>query len=136
MYRNDLVQSALISYLKSNTTILNELPASGSEEIREDQWQGTNFMYPNIRVRIISNIPYKASCDASEISVGIQVYSEESSSWQADRIAGIINSVLHTRSFYSSGIHFNMYTTNLVPAIRRDTRTWQSEVLMRGTISG
>ena len=136
MFRNDLIQSALITYLKANATILAELPATGSDEIREDQWQGSNFIYPNIRVRIISNEPYKTFCAASEVSLGFQVFSEEASSWQADRIAGIINNVLHTRSFSSGSIHFSLWTTNLVPAIRRDNRTWQSEVLMRGTISG
>lgn len=133
MRRNDEIQSAIVAYIKARSSITDELTA-GATEVRENEWQGTEFTYPNIRVRLISNAG--TDCERSDISLGIEVFSEEASSFEADRIAGIINGVLHKRSFASNGIQFNLITTNLVPAFRKDTRTWQSEVLMRGIASG
>jgi hypothetical protein len=51
---NDQIQEAWVLYLKANTNILAEL--NDNDEIREDNWQGDEFSYPNIRVRIVSKI--------------------------------------------------------------------------------
>lgn len=136
MRRNDEIQAALIAYIKLRSSITDELP-DGSDEVRENEWQGTEFTYPNIRIRLISNTPQNSdNCGRSDIAVGIEVFSELASSIEADRIAGIINGVLNQRSFSQSGIQFNLSTTNLVPAFRKDKLTWQSEVLMKGTAAG
>lgn len=134
MDSNADVQAALVAYLKSKTVLVSEL--STTEDIKEDQWQGTEFIYPAVRVRIISSIPKEVNCDWWEITLGIQVFSEQASSEEADEIAGIINTVLHNKGFTSQSLHFYLRTTNLVPAIRSDTRTWRSEVLMSGMVSG
>lgn len=134
MRRNDEIQAAIVAYLKARSAITDELPA-GAEEIRENEWQGTEFTYPNVRVRLISNMAY-TECARSDITLGIEVFTEDASSRVADRIAGIINGVMHQRSFSQDGMQFNLTTTNLVPAFRKDARTWQSEVLMKGTASG
>ena len=136
MRRNDEIQSALIAYLKLQSVITAQLLPAGALEIREDQWQGTDFVYPNIRVRLLTNVPASGNCNYSTVTLEIQAYTEDASSFHADMISGIINGVLNKRSFVSNGVHFSLSTTNLVPAIRKDTRTWQSSVLMRGTISG
>lgn len=139
MQRNDLIQSALVAYLKSKATILAEL--KNTDEIREDQWQGKEFSYPNIRVRLISNIPLQNECDGSTVVASILVFSEEASSYQADRIAGIINQALcgtngKGKSFEYQSIRFSTFPQNLIPAIRQDTRTWRSEVLVTMTVNG
>ncbi len=135
MRRNDEIQAALISWLKSNSTIIAELDA-GATEIREDQWQGDEFTYPNIRVRMISNSPQSSDCNFSEFSCAFQAFSEDNSSLEADRIAGIINNELHEKAFQSNNIAFTFQTTDLVPAIRSDRNTWRSEVLVNGIASG
>lgn len=135
MKRNDEIQAALVAYIKARSAITDELPA-GATEVRENEWQGTEFTYPNIRVRLINNYATENGCARSDITLGIDVFTEDASSRVADRIAGIINGVLHQRSFSSNGIQFNLTTTNLVPAFRKDDRTWQSSVLMKGTASG
>lgn len=127
------VQAAMVAYLKTKTVITDEVTAA---EIREDQWQGTEFIYPNVRVRMISNQPLDTNCDAAEVMYSIQIYSQQDSSIEAERIAGIINSALHARSFESLGVRFSTRTTNQVPAYRQDTRTWRSEILMRATVTG
>ena len=64
------------------------------------------------------------------------MFTEDSSSLEADQIAGIISTELHTRQFSSNNFAFSLRLTNLVPAIRIDERTWRSEVLMSGIVSG
>ena len=139
MQRNDLIQSAIVAYLKSQATVLAEL--KDPDEIREDQWQGSTFTYPNIRVRLISNIPLENNCDGSTVVMSILAFSEEASSHEADRIAGIINTALcgseeKGKSFEYQSIRFSTFPNNLIPAIRSDKNTWRSEVLIRATVSG
>lgn len=134
MKSNNEVQAAFVSYLKSNSTITGTVSAA---EIREDQWQGREFDYPNIRVRLISNTPIGSeSCGLSRVALSVMVFTEDASSLNADRIAGIINLVLHGRSFSSNGIAFACRTTNLIPALRSDIQEWRSEVLMNATVIG
>ena len=132
---NDDLKAALVAKLKSEDTILAQL--KDTNEIREAQWQADNFSYPNIRVRAITNIPSQANCNYSDVTMAIAVFSEEDSSQEADRIAGIIANRLHTQSFTSVAIKFtNLLVTNLNPAIRIDEQTWMSELILSGRASG
>ncbi len=144
MIANHLVQTALISLLKSKATILATLVDSAGVahpgEIREDEWQGDDFDYPNIRVDLgTQEDAYKdGDCTVSNITFSILVFSESSSSKEADTIAGIIKDNLHKKSI-SSGtapnrVKFVRIGCTLVPAIRRDERTWRSEVICRTSI--
>ena len=135
MLGNDEIQAAIVAYEKSLSDITSELPA-GAEEIREDQWQGKDFTYPNIRVRLISNTPDMAQCNLHSVLFSCLVFSEDPSSQQADRIAGIIGITLHERSFLSNTIAFTTTVTDLVPAIRSDERTWRAEAIIRASASG
>ena len=135
MLRNDQVQAAIVAYIKAQSTITAELK-DGADEIREDNWQGREFTYPNIRVRLISNEPADPECNLHSVTLSFLVFSEDPSSQEADRIAGIINNTLHGRSFQSNNISFSMRTTSLVPAIRSDERTWRAETLIQASASG
>jgi hypothetical protein len=132
--RNDQIKSAIVAKLKANTTITAQL--KDTNEIREAQWQADNFTYPNIRVRVIDNNPTLANCNLSTIRIGIGVFSEQDSSQEADKIAGIIANELHTQSFTSLTIKLSLMVENLKGAIRTDDRTWMSEVIMNGTANG
>lgn len=127
------IQTSLVAYLKSKPTITAVV---SSTEIREDQWQGTEFVYPNIRVRMMSNRPMESNCDVTEVTFAIQIFSQLDSSIEAEQIADIINTALHARSFESVGIRMSCFVTNRVPAFRQDVRTWRSELLMRATVTG
>ena len=135
MRSNDEIQAALIAHLKANANIVASLGVPGADEIREDQWQSDQFVYQNIRVRLIDNAPL-GTCNMSRIEVSFMVYSEEQSSQQADNIAGIINDELRDTSFTSNGIAFSSTIIRLVPAIRQDTLTWRAEAIFRMTASG
>src|SRR5574343_629416 len=100
---NDEIQAALLAYIKSKTSITNVIT---STEMREDQWQGSTFTYPAIRIRMISNVPSNTNCNYNNISVSIMVFTEDASSQNDDKIAGIINETLHDKSFVSNCIAF------------------------------
>jgi len=55
MLRNDQIQAAIIAKLKANNTIVALLDSSA--EIKEDQYQGTEYNYPAVRVQLNSNEP-------------------------------------------------------------------------------
>lgn len=138
--RNDEIQASIVAYLKGIYAIYSQLitpdfPTGTASEIREDQWQGTEFDYPNIRVRMISNVPSTddPSCANAEISVSLMAFSQEYSTQEADRIAGIISTYVSGKTFSSVGVSVYLRTVNLIPAVRSDTHTWRSECLMRGT---
>ena len=129
---NDEIQAALLAYIRSKPTITSVIT---STEMREDQWQGSTFTYPAIRIHLISNVPSDTNCNYNNISLSIMVFTEDASSQNADKFAGIINQALHDKSFVSNNIAFYLKTTNLIPAFRSDIRTWRSEVLMNGIVS-
>jgi hypothetical protein len=138
MLRNDEIQAAIVAYLKTKMAITSLLVTednlTGATEIREDQWQGSIFTYPNIRVRMLPISPFGDSdqCNASTFSVSIMTFSEDASSQEADKISGIINTSLHAKSFVQGSVSMFLRTTNLIPAVRSDTHTWRAECLMQG----
>lgn len=135
MLRNDEIQTALIAKLKGNATIVALL--SSSEDIKEDQWQGADFIYPAVRLQLNSNQPLAGGdCRHLRIGLSILVFSESDNSLEADKIAGIINNELHEKQFSSNGIAISLRTTNLIPAVKSDVRTWRSQILMTGIASG
>lgn len=136
MLRNDQIQAAIISKLKGNATIVAELASNA--EIKEDQYQGTEFAYPAVRVQLNSNEPLNqdANCPHTRIGLSILVFTEDDSSLKADKIAGIIHNQLHAQQYTINAIAISLRTTNLVPAIRSDIRTWRAEILMSGIASG
>lgn len=140
--RNDEIQTALVAILKSSNLVTGLLTtpdnATGANEIREDQWQGTEFDYPNVRIRMISNNPLSdnLSCSFTDFSVSFMVFSQEASSKEADKLAGIIGILLSGKSFSYSGVSIHLKANNLIPAVRSDRNTWRAECLMQGTASG
>lgn len=134
MLRNDEIQASIVEYLKNLSDITGEL--LDTDEIREDQWQSKNFTYPNIRVRLISNDLDLTKCGLHSVLFSCMAFSEEYSSQQADRIAGIMGITLHERSFVSNSIAFTTTVTDLVPAIRISEQTWRSEAILNAKVSG
>ncbi len=136
MKTNAEIQEAIVTYTKTLSDITILLINGGADEIREDTWQGTIFQYPNIRVNLISNEPLDATCNLCRITVSFMVFAESASSQQSDNIAGVVHTTLHERNFNSNTITFSARTTRLIPAVRRDHRTWMSEVMMSMLAAG
>jgi hypothetical protein len=130
---NDVIQAALIAWIKTRPLITAEIVSN--EEIREDQFGGAVYVYPSIRVRIISNVPTGHQGCLQNCTIGIQTYTEDASSLNANRIAGIIAKEVHDQSFIRSSIQFGIQVTNLVPAYHRNAQTWMAEVLLNANIA-
>lgn len=125
MISNEIVQAALVTTLKANI-LITTLLSGGADEIREDQWQGTTFTYPAIRVDLGRQVP--EICDVSRQRINILCFSENASSKEADILAGTVNSSLDGRVFVMGSFRFSMIASaGLIPAIRQDERTWRSE---------
>ena len=140
MIPNNTVQAAIISYLKSKPTIVALLVDNAGvahpDEIREVEWQGDTFSYPNIRVDLgTQEYPItENNCNLTNLTFSIYVFSEMYSSKEANHIAGVIEGIINKKSITSGGVQFVRVICTLVPAIRRDERTWRSEIICRSSI--
>lgn len=128
---NDLLQAALVAYLKLQPTLTSVTTAT---EIRENTWKGADFNYPNVRVELTRNVPEKDGCP-QYIDVTFQVYSETTTSKQADQIAGIITTILHDKQFGQNGLKIYLYAVNVQPAYAEGVPTWRSNVQMTGKVT-
>lgn len=126
------IQAGLLSRLQADTTLVALL--AGTTSIKADQWQGTTFVYPAIRINLGMISPI-GECVSGTLTFGIECYSEDASEKEANTLAYTVNNALHTKSFSSGSVRFSLYSRGVVPAIRSDERTWRSEALFRATIS-
>jgi hypothetical protein len=135
LIRDDQIQAAWITLLKANTALVAEVSAT---QIKESQPQLTDFSYPGVRVRVGPNIPNPIDC-GQDVTVRIACFSEDASSQQCMRIAGIIMQQYRDKSFTTSGLGqamtFTGIKTDLVPAVRQDRRTWRSGVILTLLVS-
>lgn len=127
MVSNDLIQAALITRLKANAPLVARITAA---EVRENQWQGTNFDYPCTRVSVTLQVPLMEweQCSFSRVSFSVFSMSELDSSKEADEIAGLANTVLHKTSFAGTGFRFlRIRSISLASAVRMSERIWRAE---------
>ena len=136
MLRNDTIQAGLIAELKSISAVTSLVTGSFGVEIRENQYEGTQFLYPNIRLDIINQVPSIEGCAYGVIDFIVRVYSEDASSQECDNIAGLVFQNLK-RSFTRNGIFFSgVYCTSLGSAHRINLQTWEANVQYKGMAEG
>ena len=125
------VRTSLVAWLLANATVTGTL--QDVTEIRERDWQGEDFSYPNIRVTC-SLTP--TECNYANIDAIISYYSEQKSSKQAIQSQGIIYKQLHENSFTSEGIKFsNVRVTFLPDATQEDNGVWKADVNISAVVS-
>jgi hypothetical protein len=133
--RDDQIQAAFLSHLKSSTVLTSEVVA---DQIRETQLQSTDFVYPGIRLRVEPGVLEEDGCPQN-VTIRIAAFSENSSSQQALRISGIIRQQYHSKSFSATGIGQSMTFTGIkvtvIPVVRQDQRTWRAELLLNMIVS-
>lgn len=105
-------------------------PPLPTEEIRENQWQGNVFVYPNLRVRVgdVTTL-LRNECDVSSTSIDILIHSDKPSSLEAEQIAQAIIIQLDHRRFMYGGIQYISIKASQTPAFRVD-----SEGIWRGIV--
>lgn len=135
MIGNHEIKETFTSYLKTQSTLVPLVSGSHGIDIREFQWMGTDFDYPNVRFRVIDNLPIQ-ECKGSDITASCMVFSESLNSLEADRIADIIKDILHNKSFSSNGYAISgSRVTALIPAIVQEESIWRSEVMLKAKIT-
>lgn len=129
-------KAALITKLKTNTAILALL--TDPLEIRELEWQGTKFSYPNIRLRVESfkRETANSSCNLFNAIANIYVFAEDASSLLCDRIASEIFNQLDTKSFSVGTTKFTGIKATQHGAMWvEESGSWRSEVNLNFQVS-
>ncbi len=133
MITNDIIQEDLITLLKANTALTTELTSqnteSGEKQIKEDQYQGTLFEYPAVRVDIQrqDSLDNADQCDNSVLIFSIRCYAEDASSKRADVLAGLVNAAIHRQELVGAAYKSpRMRNAGLLGAIRTDEELWMS----------
>lgn len=128
MISNDLVQAGIITKLKADTALTTWLTdRSAGSEIRENQWQGRQFVYPAIRVDLLPQTEAGNPPCYSQALFNVFAFTEGDSSKDCGILAGLIDTAMIRKNFsgtgYNSGIISSLGT---VPPIRTAERTWQA----------
>jgi hypothetical protein len=128
MLNNNTIQEAILDYLKADATLVAMLSDSG--QIKEDNWQGVAFTYPAVRVDLKNQVTdVENGCNYSLVTFSILCYSEQKSSKEANNIAWRVLTILHDHSFSFGGLYFSkVRNTGLIPAQRKDDKSWVAEV--------
>jgi hypothetical protein len=129
MIGNDIIQGDFIMKMKTATTITSLLVSA--EDIKEDQYQGTDFNFPAIRFALMQQTPLPAGspCDHAKCNFAVRCYSEEASSKQVDQLATAVNDFLHGYNIQGATWYGWVTNTSLVGASRATERLWRSEVV-------
>lgn len=138
----------MISHASFQEQVIDELQAFVAltaivpiAEIRESQYQGTEFTYPNVRVDTRTQIPEGAGNCRTKISIenfAVIAHSESDSSLQCEQICFQIGEAMFGAQLEdttpSQGPAWRTETVNLVQfnAPRRMTeKVWRGEVIFR-----
>ena len=133
MFSNYAVRSVLVNYLRNNCAIIGV----ASVEVREKQWQGKDFHYPNIRVRMIfQKPPIDINCDWTDVQFSVECYSEQASSQESESMEFQVTQLLDKKTFSYNGIKiYALHCVGMLDAIRNDPNTWMAETMFTGKVS-
>lgn len=129
MKSDELIQADLITKLKSLSSVT---AITGVNEIKELQWQGDSFTYPNVRLDLESNeyeFDEQERCNLWRVEFSIYIFSQERSSKQCSTIKGLIENSLTGLGFTGVNAKYSrLRLIDNIPAVREDERTWRSQL--------
>lgn len=105
---------------------------TGTSDIREFEWQGDEFTYPNIRLDLEDNryeFNEQERCSLQTIEFSVYIYSEQRSSKQCSYIKGLVANALIGLGFtgqYAKYTHIRLMEN--IPAIRVSEREFRSQL--------
>lgn len=131
MIGDETIQQAIVAKFKTLAPFTSSLGQVTSTEVREFDWQGAEFSYPNIRIELEENIPYfdeQRNCTLQRVEFSAYIYSEQKSSKECSQIkTSVLNGF--TTGFTSNSVKFlEPRILENIPALREDSRTWRSQV--------
>lgn len=125
------VQANFIAWLKTQSSLVNLL--ANSSEIRETEWQGTDFHYPNVRVSTAITLQ---RCPPDTLDITVIVFDEEKSSKRTNQIIGIITGLVQGKSFsYNTSKFVGLDVGRVDKADRGDENIWQATINITGMVS-
>ncbi len=129
-----VIQADLVADIKTQASI-TALLASASE-VREDQYQGTVYAYPTVRVALIGQTPILGPepCDLATLNLTVRVYTEGGSSRSNSVILGAINDVYHRKIFSASTWNCWLRSTGVINPTRQGSKLWRGEAILSGTV--
>jgi hypothetical protein len=125
---NVSVQQAWIALLKSFPTVVAEL--ANADQIKELQWQGTDFVYPGIRVGV-DYMPSINGCGTDKAEITIEIHAEDKSSKKCTEISALILNLIHKHIFTepTTGLRFPIVVVKKVSRpIRTVYQDWVSKL--------
>lgn len=141
MTGDEVIQAAIVAKIKSLAPYTSSFGSVASVEVREYEWQGDTFSYPNIRVEVVDNRFYydeQGRCNLQLVEFSVYIFSEQKSSKECSQIkTQLINSFAGLGfSNQSLGLRFTpLRLVDNVPAIRQDERTWRSQIKLSTKVS-
>jgi len=120
---DETFKASWIASLKSKTSITTLV----GDEIREIEYQATDWIYPNIRVSV-EFMPSINRCGPNDANITIECYSAEKSSKQSAHIASVVQQLYHGHPFTSVGIMFNTVIVRKVHNPDRSIFAWMTKV--------
>ena len=118
-------QSSWIANLLSKSSITALL--GSPREVREIEWQGTDFDFPAVRVGL-DFMPSIERCGPDDAEVIIEVFSDEKSSRKATQIASLIYTTYHGKAFTQNGVRFSTVIVREVERPDRSIYAWQRNI--------
>lgn len=132
MIGDEAIQAGIISRIKSLAPYTSSFGSVDSGEVREWDWQGENFVYPNLRVDLEDNAPYfdeQLRCTLQRVEFSVYIYSEQRSSKECSQIKTNINNSLIGLGFTVNGVKYSdPRLIESIPAIRETERVWRSQL--------
>lgn len=139
----DLIQKAIITALKANSALITAL--GSSSQIKEMQYQGTEFSYPAVRVSILPQTPIGNGTDhtkLSNVTWTIRIYSEQKSSQEVSNIQGLVLDALFDTQISGTNAggvpSFRMIKLDVIrtgQATRLTENLWTSELYFESQVS-
>jgi hypothetical protein len=130
---SDLIQQEIIDILKADVPL-----TAVTEDIREANYKGRDFIYPNVRVDLgYQNSRDNGNCEDSHSAINVIVSSnsEKDSSREASQIAGLIKNALAGQRIVGVGWYIaTLRCIGMHAPVTSEPNLWRGNVYFRGNI--
>lgn len=137
MIGDEVIQAAIIAKIKSLAPFGNVQ----SGEVKELEWKGDAFSYPNIRVDLETNeyaFDEQERCMLQYVEFSVYIFSEQRSSKECSQIKTLVSNALIGLGFSNStyGVRFSrLRLVDNVPAVPESERVWRSQIKLGSRVS-
>ena len=123
-----LLQTSMIALLKSNAALV----ATVGQEIREDNWTGSQFQYPAVRVAIpmLSESPYNGNCyrEIRDVRFSLYAYAEGTSSEATAALLDEIRTATEGLKLPNIVNLISLKFLTAIPPMPEGERLWRGQV--------